>query len=261
MPRQSSMEAIHIIRTLMEKYRERQKDLHLAFLDLEKAYGSVLRELIWKTLRDKGTPMKYIKVIQDMYEGARTCVRMPTGDSEYFPLDVGLHQGSAISPYLFALIVDELSRGIQESIPWCLIFADDIVLVLDTPDMLNGRLEQWREMLEDKGLRVSREKTKYIRCDFNRNENHQNKEAVIRIGEHIIEPKESFRYLRSMIHKSGRIEDDVTHRIQAGWLKWRAAMGILCDKNVPLKLKGKFYRLAIRRAMLYGSECWPLTKV
>ncbi|GJZ48687.1 methylcrotonoyl-CoA carboxylase subunit alpha [Tanacetum coccineum] len=63
MPGRSSMEVIHIIRTLMEKYRERQKDLHLAFLDLEKAYDSISRELIWKTLRDKGTPMKYIKVI------------------------------------------------------------------------------------------------------------------------------------------------------------------------------------------------------
>ncbi|GKA31398.1 ataxia telangiectasia mutated family protein [Tanacetum coccineum] len=185
----------------------------------------------------------------------------PTGNSGYFPVDVGLHQGSAISPYLFAFILDELSRGIQESIPWCLIFADDIVLVSDTPDGLNKRLEQWREMLENKGLRVSREKTEYIRCDFNRNENNQNEEAVIRIGEHILELKESFRYLGSVINKSGRIEDDVTHRIQVGWLKWRAATGILRDKNVPIKLKGKFYRVAIRPAMLYGSECWPLTKV
>ncbi|GJX62682.1 putative pre-mRNA-processing factor 6-like [Tanacetum coccineum] len=254
MPGRSSMEAIHIIRTLMEKYRERQNDLHLAFLDLEKAYDSVPRELIWKTLRDKGTLMKYIKVIQDMYEGARTYVWTPSGNSEYFPMDVGLHQGSAINPYLFALILDELSRGIQESIPWCLIFADDIVLVSDTPDGLNGRLEQWREMLENKGLRVTKEKTEYIRCDFNRNENDQNEEAVFRIGEHILEPKESFRYLGSVIYKSGRIEDDVTHRIQAGWLKWRAATGILYDKNVPLKLKGKFYRVVIRPAMLYRSK-------
>ncbi|GKE78011.1 retrovirus-related pol polyprotein LINE-1, partial [Tanacetum coccineum] len=77
----SLMEAIHIIRTLMEKYRERQKDLHLTFLDLEKAYDIVPQELIWKNLRDKGTPMKYIKVIQDMYEGARTCVHTPTRNS------------------------------------------------------------------------------------------------------------------------------------------------------------------------------------
>ncbi|GKA85778.1 UDP-sugar pyrophosphorylase [Tanacetum coccineum] len=71
-----------------------------------------------------------------------------------------------------------------------------------------------REMLEDKGLLVSREKTEYMRCDFNMNENDQNEEAVIRIGEHILEPKESFRYLGYVIHKSGRIKDDVTYRIQ-----------------------------------------------
>nr|GFA30552.1 hypothetical protein [Tanacetum cinerariifolium] len=223
---------------LIKKYRERQKDLYLAFLDLEKAYDSILRELIWKTLSDKGTPMRYIKVIHDMYKWERTCVRTPTGNTYYFLVDVGLHQGSAVIPYLFSLILDELTKGIQESIPWCLIFADDIVLVLETPKGLNRILEQWRKALEDIGLR----------------------EEEIRIGKHILEPNESFRYLGSVIHKSGRIEDDVTHRIQVGWLKWRAATGILCDKKVPLKLKGKFYRLAIRPTMLYRSE-WPLTKV
>ncbi|GKG40073.1 hypothetical protein Tco_0466850 [Tanacetum coccineum] len=43
-------------------------------------------------------------------------------------------------------------------------------------------------------------------------------------------------------------------------MKWRAATGVLCDRKVPLKLKGKFYRVAIRPALLYGSECWPITK-
>ncbi|GKE19145.1 retrovirus-related pol polyprotein LINE-1 [Tanacetum coccineum] len=187
MPGRSTMEAIHIIRSLMEKYRERQKDLHLAFLNLEKAHDSVQRELIWKTLNDKGTPNEIHKI---------------------YPVN--------------------LTNGIQESIPWCLIFADDIVLVSKMP---HG------------------------------NESDPNEEEEIRIGEHILELKESFRYLGSVMHKSGRIEDDVTHRILVGWLKCRAATRILCDKKVPLKLKGKFYRVTIRPAIMYGSECWPLTKV
>ncbi|KAK9101124.1 hypothetical protein Scep_024554 [Stephania cephalantha] len=65
-----------------------------------------------------------------------------------------------------------------------------------------------------------------------------------------------FRYPGSIIQNDGNIENDVTHRIQAGRKKWRSATGVICDRNVPTKLKGKFYRTAIRPAMLYGSECW-----
>ena len=60
-----------------------------------------------------------------------------------------------------------------------------------------------------------------------------------------------------MLQKDDDIDEDVSHRISAGWLKWRQASRILCDKRVPQKLKGKFYRTAIRLAMLYDDECWP----
>ncbi|GJZ37461.1 hypothetical protein Tco_0583652 [Tanacetum coccineum] len=62
------------------------------------------------------------------------------------------------------------------------------------------------------------------------------------------------------VAKSGRIDEDVSNRIKATWMKWRAATRVLCDRNVPLKLKGKFYRVTIRPDMLCGSECWPITK-
>ncbi|GKA40650.1 retrovirus-related pol polyprotein LINE-1 [Tanacetum coccineum] len=109
-------------------------------------------------------------------------------------MDAGLHQGSTISPYLFTLILDELSQEIQESIPWCMIFTDDIVLIAESAKELNNKIERWREALEDNGLRVSKEKTEYLRCDFGRYEVvHQ--EVDVRIGDRILQPKESFRYL------------------------------------------------------------------
>jgi hypothetical protein len=73
----------------------------------------------------------------------------------------------------------------------------------------------------------------------------------------VVAKKETFRYLGSMQQKNGDIDEDVRHRISTGWLKWRQASGILCDKKVPQKLKGKLYRMAIRPTMLYGAECWP----
>nr|GEU64053.1 hypothetical protein [Tanacetum cinerariifolium] len=75
-------------------------------------------------------------------------------------------------------------------------------------------------------------------------------------------PRNGYPYQRpdQVLHRSGRIVNDVAHRIRVGWMKWRAASGVICDKRISLKLKGKFYKAAIRPAMLYGSECWPITK-
>ncbi|XP_070040607.1 uncharacterized protein [Nicotiana tomentosiformis] len=80
----------------------------------------------------------------------------------------------------------------------------------------------------------------------------------VRLDSQVIPKRESFKYLGSIIQGDGEIDGDVTHRIRVGWMKWRLASGVLCDKNVPPKLKSKFYRAAVRPAMLYGAECWPV---
>ena len=64
-----------------------------------------------------------------------------------------------------------------------------------------------------------------------------------------------FKYLGSIIQKEEEINSDVNYRIQAGWLAWRSAIWVLCDRNIPLCLKEKFYRTAIMPALLYGTEC------
>jgi len=74
----------------------------------------------------------YIQVIKDMYEGGRTSVRTPGGVTKDFLVGMDLHHGSALSPFLFTILIDELTRGIQEELPWCMLFANDIVLIDET---------------------------------------------------------------------------------------------------------------------------------
>jgi len=62
------------------------------------------------------------------------------------------------------------------------------------------------------------------------------------------------KYLGFIIQMDGEINSDVSHRIQAGWLKWRSAIGVLCDRNIPLWLKENFYQTAIMSALLYGQN-------
>jgi hypothetical protein len=241
----------------MERFREQKKDLHMVFIDLEKAYDKIPRNVMWWALNKHKVLAKYVTLIKDMYNNVVTSVRTNDGNTDYFPIKIGLHQESALSPYLFALVMDEVTRNIQGDIPWCMLFADNVVLVDKVRAGVNRKLELWRQTLESKGFRVNRIKIEYMRCDFGTT---AQEEGDVSLEGQVVPRKDTFRYLGSMLQRDGDIDADVSHRIKAGWMKWRQASGILCDKRVPQKLKGKFYRTAIRPAMLYGAECWPTKK-
>lgn len=257
MPGRSTMDAIFLVRQLVERHKERKKDLHMVFIDLEKAYDKVPRNVMWWALEKKKVPSKYVTLIKDMYDNVVTSVRTCDGNTREFSIKIGLHQGSALSPYIFTLVMDEITKDIQGEIPWCMLFADDVVLIDESMAGVNRKLEVWRQTLESKGFKLSRTKTEYMRCDFSQ---MQAEDGDVILDGQAVPRSNTFRYLGSMLQTNGEIDEDVSHRIRAGWVKWRQASGILCDKKVPQKLKGKFYKTAIRPAMLYGAECWA-TKV
>ena len=214
MPGRSTTEAIYLLRQLMEKYREVKKDLYITFIDLEKAYDRIPRTLIWWTLEKKKVCSSYISLIKDMYEGATTCVRTIDGDTCDFSVNMGLHQGSTLSPYLFTLVLDEVTKHLHEEIPWCMLFADDIVLIDETIDGINYKVNCWREALESKGFKISRTKSEFMLCKFS-NKSVKQEESVL-IGGQTILKSDSFRYLSFIIQENGDIQEDVTHKLKVG---------------------------------------------
>jgi hypothetical protein len=89
MPGRSTMETIFLISQLMERYREQKKDLHMVFIDLEKAYDKVPRNIMWWVLQKHNVSTKYITLIKDMYDNIVTSVRTSDGDTNDFPINIG----------------------------------------------------------------------------------------------------------------------------------------------------------------------------
>jgi Reverse transcriptase (RNA-dependent DNA polymerase) len=116
----------------------------MIFIDLEKAYDKIPKNIIWWSFKRKLVPTKYVTLIKDMYTNVVTCVRACDCESDILSIKMRLHQGSALSPYIFTLVMDEITNDIQEDIPWCMLFADDVVLIDESRIGVNQKLELWR---------------------------------------------------------------------------------------------------------------------
>ena len=253
----STVDAIFIARQMQEKYLEGNKKVYMCFVDLEKAYDRVPRRVVYWCLRRRGVPEKLVRIVEMMYEGASTRVQTKYGRTEAFNVEVGLHQGSALSPFLFLVVIDTITKELRDQHElWELLFADDLVIVADTEEEMQERFLSWKESLEGKGLKVNINKTEVM---VSSKEGHEEVFVQAENGTRLKQSDE-FRYLGSMIAEGGGTEKAVRHRVKEAWQKWREVSGVVLDKKMPMKLKMKIYKTVIRPVLLYGGETWALRR-
>ena len=110
-----------------------------------------------------------------------------------FGAEVGLHQGSALSPYMFIFLMDVLTEDVRKDAPGSMLFADD------KTDMVEY-LETWRRELEDRGMRTSRPKTQFIDFKFGQ-DNGQGKGPFKILGDEL--RVHHFKYIGSSVEETG----------------------------------------------------------
>ena len=106
----------------------------------------------------------------------------------------------------------------------------------------------WRRALEDSGLKVSRLKTDYLSF------NHESV-GDVRLEGNTMKRVHNFKYLGSTVAENGDLDREITHRIQAGWKNWKMS-GVLWDKRIHVRVKGKVFKTVVSPVMLYCAEMW-----
>ncbi|KAK2919253.1 hypothetical protein Q8A73_003624 [Channa argus] len=171
------------------------------------AKKKVPREELWYCMRTSGLAEKYVRVVQDMYESCQTVERCAVGVTEEFKVEVGLHQGSALSPFLFALVMDRLTDEVRQESPWTMMFADDIVICSESREQVEENLERWRSALENRGMKLSRSKTEYM-CV-----NERDPGGTVRLQGAEVKKVQHFKYLGSTVQSNGECEEASASRL------------------------------------------------
>ena len=146
----STIDAIFILKYLIDKQLQDKKMLYCAFIDLKKAFDSVSRTSLWYKMIKSGIDGKLFDIIRSMYENIKLRVKCLSSLSDLFSCDVGLLQGEMISPFLFASFINDIELNLQENLNdgisieqlqlYLLLFADDAVIFSETRESLQYHL-------------------------------------------------------------------------------------------------------------------------
>ncbi|EYB86954.1 hypothetical protein Y032_0270g843 [Ancylostoma ceylanicum] len=142
----------------------------------------------------------------------RNRVQAAAGTSAEFPISVGVQQGSALSPLLFTLVMDAITRDLQRPAPWALLYADDVMLPSEQKEDFERQTQAWGERLARFRLRLNVKKTEYMTTNL---------DVLFTIQSDGNDRRRTdyFKYLGSTLLADGNLAHEVVARVNAAWLK------------------------------------------
>ena len=157
MPERGTIDAVFIFRRPQEEHHAKGKRLYMCFVDIEKAIDRVPRKVMGWALRKNGMPEVLVGSAMSLNENAECFDKsqMDTELSEEFEVNVGMHRGSVLSPFLFAVVVYIITEFTREGALSELLYADDLVMMSETIEGLRNKFIKWKEIFESKCLKVN----------------------------------------------------------------------------------------------------------
>ncbi|KAK3569032.1 hypothetical protein QTP86_021564, partial [Hemibagrus guttatus] len=204
-PGRGTLDQLYTLHRVLEVSWEFAQPVHMCFVDLEKAFDRVPRGILWEVLWEYGVHGPLLRAVQSLYNRSRSLVRIASCKSDLFPVHVGLRQGCPLSPVLFIVFMDRISRRSQglEGVRFgdhrisSLIFADDVVLLAPSSLDLQHALGRFAEC-EAAGMRVSTSKSEAMVLD------RKKVACTLQVGGEFLPQVEEFKYLGVLFTSEGR---------------------------------------------------------
>ena len=255
---------IFTVRQIMEKTIEKDKVVYMAFVDLEKVHDKVNREKLWRVLEEYGVKGRLLLAIQLLYEGGKASVRIGNRESEWFGVNRDVRQGCTLSPWLFNVFVDKVTReargGFVREVKLStgevgvLPYADDMVLMAESEEGLQSNLQVVSEAMVRWDLKVNWRKTKVMKVARERGD------CEVRVGDQAIEQVDEIKYLGVMLSSDGRMQKEMEARIGSATRMIGGMSEAVLRRELSKGTKLKVVNATMMPSLLYGCEAWSLTK-
>ncbi len=257
-----------VLKTLIDSYKSSGRKLYTCFIDFQKAFDSVWRTGLMYKLIMGGVNLDMVKLIKCMYEKTSQCLKINNELTRKFKTYRGVRQGCILSPKLFNLFINDLPDIFDDQCDPvslspttninCLLYADDLVLLSNSPAGLQACLDRLQEYIIKWDLKINFKKTKIIVFQ----NGGRRVEIPFFIGFQKIDHTKSYKYLGTILSDTGSFKLNVNNLKKKGL---RASF--IISKNIGSVSKPStslnIYEKVIEPILLYNSEvtgaCIPKT--
>ena len=259
----STTDQIHALRQVFEKTREYSISTYHLFIDFKIAYDSIKRHKLIQVMEEFNIPRKLINLTSMTLRSTKCQVKVQGDLSDPFNTKKGLRQGDGLACLLFNLALEWVIRKsgldyrgtIYNRSIQLLAYADDLDIIARSTRTLKEAFIKLQRTAKDIGLQINQEKTKYMEVNIK-----HGKTPFFEVNECKFENVDQFKYLGTLITKDNNLHKELTHRIIMANRSYAGLKRQLKSHLLSTKTKIKLYRTLIRPILIYGSECWSLTK-
>ena len=261
---------------------QKKKRLYVAFLDFEKAFDKVNWAFLWQKMINSEIKGKILRVIQNIYYSAKSCVSVNGETSELYQMSIGIRQGENLSPILFSLFLNDMkmyldtgNNGLEslsdEAINlymsdqvincflklFILLYADDSVIFSETPENLQLLLTRAKQYCDKWKLKLNAKKCKIV--IFSRGK--VRKYPKFYIGEENVEVVSAFVYLGLKLNYNNKMNEALRDLYDRGSRAMFSLLKKSKNINLPIDISVDLFDKTIVSIITYGCEVWGFTNI